>query len=151
MVQRVGLIPRDRSGETHFVWIDPLSGKPIKGSLSAEPAEDNTYEQKSDLQLMTRESLQIIRSLFALNPIASVGTDERKVLLRISEGGNLGVSIRGGREYGLGIYLSRVDEDSAAQEVGLKVGDQIMRVNNISFHTISHERAVQVVTCLIYN
>lgn len=56
----------------------------------------------------------------------------------------MGLSIRGGREYGLGIYLSRVDEDSAAQDAGLRVGDQIMRVNNISFHNVSHEKAVQV-------
>ena len=55
MVQRVGLIPRDRSGETRFIWIDPQSGKQIKGSTSTEPAEDSTLEQKSDLQLMTRE------------------------------------------------------------------------------------------------
>ncbi|KAI6660960.1 Whirlin-like [Oopsacas minuta] len=125
MVQRVGLIPRDRSGETHFIWIDPQSGKPIKGSTSVEPAEDNAYEQKSDLQLMTR-------------------TDERKVVLNVAEDGNIGLSIRGGREYGLGIYLSIVDENSSAQDAGLRVGDQIMRVNNISFHNISHERAVQV-------
>ena len=57
MVQRVGVIPRDRSGETHFIWIDPLTGRPIKGSTSVEPAEDNAYELKSDLQLMTRMNL----------------------------------------------------------------------------------------------
>ena len=60
------------------------------------------------------------------------------------EGGSLGLSIRGGREYGLGIYLSTVDEGSAAQDAGLRVGDQIMRVNNTSFHSISHEKAVKV-------
>ena len=36
-------------------------------------------------------------------------------------GKQLGISIRGGSEYGLGIYLSGVDEGSVADTYGLKV------------------------------
>lgn len=56
----------------------------------------------------------------------------------------VGVSIRGGKEMGLGVYISGVDFDSPADRAGLQVGDQIVEVNGISFEWISHESAVIV-------
>ena len=56
----------------------------------------------------------------------------------------VGASIRGGKEMGLGIYISKVDFDSPADRAGLQVGDQIVEVNGISFEWISHESAVIV-------
>lgn len=39
----------------------------------------------------------------------------------VEEGHRLGLMIRGGREFGLGIYISGVDQLSTAEEAGLKV------------------------------
>lgn len=39
----------------------------------------------------------------------------------VEEGKELGISIRGGTENGLGIYISKVDEGSVAENYGLKV------------------------------
>ncbi len=39
----------------------------------------------------------------------------------IDRGNELGISIRGGIEHGLGIYVSAVEEDSVAESYGLKV------------------------------
>ena len=39
----------------------------------------------------------------------------------VAEGKELGISIRGGAEHGLGIYISKVDVDSSADNYGLKV------------------------------
>ena len=39
----------------------------------------------------------------------------------IDKGKDLGISIRGGIEHGLGIYISAVEEDSVAVAYGLKV------------------------------
>ena len=39
------------------------------------------------------------------------------------------MTIRGGAEYGLGIYITGVDEESAARRSGIRVGDQILAVN----------------------
>ena len=39
----------------------------------------------------------------------------------VAEGKELGISIRGGAEHGLGIYISQVDEGSVADDYGLKV------------------------------
>lgn len=57
----------------------------------------------------------------------------------------LGFSIRGGKEMGLGIFVSHVDELSPAYNAGMQIGDQIIEVNGINFERISHESAVIVI------
>ncbi|XP_069022218.1 LOW QUALITY PROTEIN: whirlin [Embiotoca jacksoni] len=70
--------------------------------------------------------------------------EERTVNLNMDDGRSLGLMIRGGAEYGLGIYITGVDPGSAADAGALKVGDQILEVNNQSFITISHDEAVHI-------
>ncbi|XP_035386181.1 whirlin isoform X1 [Electrophorus electricus] len=69
---------------------------------------------------------------------------ERRVNLSLDDGRSLGLMIRGGAEYSLGIYITGVDRDSAAEYGGLKVGDQILEVNGQSFRSIPHDEAVQI-------
>lgn len=56
----------------------------------------------------------------------------------------LGFSIRGGSEHGVGIYVSLVEPGSLAEKEGLKVGDQILRVNDKSLSRVTHAEAVKV-------
>jgi len=49
------------------------------------------------------------------------GPRTRKVELCIEPGQSLGLMIRGGLEYGLGIYVTGVDKDSVADRAGLLV------------------------------
>uniref|UniRef100_A0AAV2MPH1 PDZ domain-containing protein n=1 Tax=Knipowitschia caucasica TaxID=637954 RepID=A0AAV2MPH1_KNICA len=68
----------------------------------------------------------------------------RKVTLtraRSLEG--LGFSIRGGAEHGVGIYVSLVEPESFAEREGLRVGDQIVTVNNMMFDGVTHNEAVK--------
>lgn len=46
----------------------------------------------------------------------------------VEEGRELGISIRGGAEHGLGIYISRVDEGSVADNYGLKVKKEALNL-----------------------
>ncbi|XP_025156218.1 whirlin isoform X8 [Harpegnathos saltator] len=71
------------------------------------------------------------------------GPRTRKVELCIEHGQSLGLMIRGGLEYGLGIYVTGVDKDSVADRAGLLVGDQIIEVNGQSFEEATHDEAVQ--------
>ncbi|XP_020708449.2 whirlin isoform X4 [Athalia rosae] len=68
----------------------------------------------------------------------------RKVELCIEPGQSLGLMIRGGLEYGLGIYVTGVDKDSVADRAGLLIGDQIIEVNGQSFEEATHDEAVQI-------
>lgn len=56
----------------------------------------------------------------------------------------LGFSIRGGSEHGVGIYVSLVEPGSSAEREGLRVGDQIVTVNDMMFDNVSHIEAVKV-------
>ena len=44
-----------------------------------------------------------------------------QVTVTVDTGRELGISIRGGMEHGLGIYISQVEDCSVAKEYGLKV------------------------------
>lgn len=46
-----------------------------------------------------------------------------QVNLVLSEGRSLGLMIRGGAEYALGIYITGVDKESEAESTGLKVSE----------------------------
>ncbi|XP_048842617.1 PDZ domain-containing protein 7-like [Brienomyrus brachyistius] len=54
----------------------------------------------------------------------------------------LGFNIRGGREFGLGIYISNLDPGGLAEQSGIKMGDQILVANGVNFEDISHGDAV---------
>ncbi|KAL5292184.1 DFNB31 family protein [Megaselia abdita] len=66
----------------------------------------------------------------------------RRVDLTIETGQSLGLMIRGGVEYGLGIFITGVDKDSVADINGLLVGDEILEVNGQSFLDVTHDEAV---------
>ncbi|KOC69800.1 Whirlin [Habropoda laboriosa] len=72
------------------------------------------------------------------------GPRTRKVELCIEPGQSLGLMIRGGLEYGLGIYITGVDKDSVADRAGLLVGDQIIEVNGQNFEEATHDEAVEI-------
>ncbi|CAF4784917.1 unnamed protein product [Pieris macdunnoughi] len=79
-----------------------------------------------------------------LKPPRSASKDRsiRRVDLCIEPGQSLGLMIRGGLEYNLGIYITGVDKDSVADRAGLMVGDQILEVNGQSFVDVTHDEAV---------
>lgn len=43
------------------------------------------------------------------------------------------------------MYISRVEEGSIAESVGLKPGDSILEVNGRPFTNISHDEALKVI------
>ncbi|CAG7835689.1 unnamed protein product [Allacma fusca] len=69
---------------------------------------------------------------------------KRSLEIEIQPGQNLGLMIRGGAEYGLGIYVTGVDPGSVAERAGLQRGDEILDVNGRSFTSITHDKAVQI-------
>lgn len=66
------------------------------------------------------------------------------VLARPNRDEPLNFQILGGFERNFGIFISKVDKKSKAEEVGLKRGDQIIEVNGQSFEHVSHARALEI-------
>ncbi|KAF2362448.1 PDZ domain, partial [Trinorchestia longiramus] len=65
-----------------------------------------------------------------------------EVMCSVAPDESLGLMIRGGVEYGLGIFITGVDVASAADRCGIKVGDQVLEVNNECFLSVTHDTAV---------
>ncbi|XP_060071925.1 whirlin-like [Ylistrum balloti] len=127
VVCRVGRIPGSFEIHQMYKWVDPY------GRAVSPPPE---LEQIAKLEAGTigrRSGLLLLKS-----------SDERKVNVAVGERDKLGLMIRGGLEFGLGIYISGVDHGSVAKSAGLKVGDQILDVNGHSFLDTTHAEAVRV-------
>ncbi|XP_068723891.1 whirlin-like isoform X1 [Montipora capricornis] len=126
-VRSVGRVPNSFLAESTCKWVD-MRGRRVSPPLGVDSnggflSGDGLH--KSDLRLLGDD-------------------DERKVNIFVEDGAKLGLFIRGGSDYGLGIYIAGVDIDGAAEQAGLKAGDQILDVNGKSFLNISHKQAVKV-------
>ncbi|CAM9345870.1 unnamed protein product, partial [Lampetra planeri] len=62
------------------------------------------------------------------------------VMIRFQKGDSVGMRLAGGND--VGIFIAGVQEDSAAEQEGLHVGDQIMKVNSMDFRGMIREDAV---------
>ncbi|KAJ0015532.1 hypothetical protein NQD34_009152 [Periophthalmus magnuspinnatus] len=129
-VRSVGRIPGGYVTNHVYTWVDP------QGRISVSPPPDLPQHQSATLRRsdsQRRSHMQLLQD-----------GDEKKVNLVLDDGRSLGLMIRGGAEYALGIYITGVDQGSAAECGGLKVGDQILEVNGRSFLSIPHDEAVRV-------
>uniref|UniRef100_A0A3Q3X976 PDZ domain-containing protein n=1 Tax=Mola mola TaxID=94237 RepID=A0A3Q3X976_MOLML len=57
----------------------------------------------------------------------------------------LGLSVRGGLEFGCGLYISQIVKDGQAGKVGLQVGDEIVRINGYSISSCIHEEVISLI------
>ncbi|XP_029370984.1 tight junction protein ZO-2a isoform X2 [Echeneis naucrates] len=62
------------------------------------------------------------------------------MMVRFQKGDSVGLRLAGGND--VGIFIAGVQEDSAAEQEGLRTGDQIMKVNNTDFRGMVREDAV---------
>ncbi|XP_038868886.1 whirlin-like [Salvelinus namaycush] len=118
----VGRIPGGYVTNNIYAWVDPHG-------RSVSPPSD--LEQQSTLGPQHSQR-------------RTGHTQEKTVNLNLDDGLSLGLMIRGGAEYGLGIYITGVDPGSAADHGALKVGDQLLEVNGRSFVAIPHDEAVRI-------
>ncbi|XP_041816018.1 whirlin isoform X2 [Chelmon rostratus] len=128
-VRSVGRIPGGYVTNHVYTWVDP-QGRSVSPPPDL-PEHRSATLRRTDSQ--RRSNMQLLQE-----------GDEKKVNLVLDDGRSLGLMIRGGAEYALGIYITGVDQGSAAECGGLKVGDQILEVNGRSFLSIPHDEAVRV-------
>uniref|UniRef100_A0A673LM21 PDZ domain-containing protein n=1 Tax=Sinocyclocheilus rhinocerous TaxID=307959 RepID=A0A673LM21_9TELE len=121
-------LPRQaQSSSVHFLHESEQAG-PSHRSVPAAPVFSTTAEGTAPA--LMQEAPDEIRQV---------------TLKRSKSHEGLGFSIRGGSEHGVGIYVSLVEPGSSAEREGLRVGDQIMKVNNMVFDRVTHGEAVKVI------
>ncbi|XP_061141207.1 PDZ domain-containing protein 7-like [Syngnathus typhle] len=116
VVRRVGKIPGIRYSKEKTTWVDLIHRRMVVEEGGRTPSEASSDS-----------ALRRIVHLFTT-----------------SDDYCLGFNIRGGREFGLGIYVSKLDPGGLAEEHGIKMGDQILAANGVSFDDITHSNAVEV-------
>ena len=69
---------------------------------------------------------------------------KRRIEVKRAGSGEWGFNIRGGIEFGTGVYVSWVEPASGAYRSGMRIGDQILKANGTNFESISHYDAAEV-------
>ncbi|XP_007571894.1 uncharacterized protein LOC103151653 [Poecilia formosa] len=116
VVRRVGKVPGIRYSKEKTTWVDLVHRRMVVEESGQTPSEASSDS-----------ALQRIVHLYTT-----------------SDDYCLGFNIRGGKEFGLGIYVSKLDPGGLAEQNGIKIGDQILAANGVSFQDISHSNAVEV-------
>ncbi|XP_076830847.1 PDZ domain-containing protein 7a [Brachyhypopomus gauderio] len=116
VVRRVGKVPGIRYSKEKTTWVDLIHRRMVVEESGQTPSESSSDG--------------------ALRRIVHLYTT--------SDDYCLGFNIRGGKEFGLGIYVSKLDPGGLAEQNGIKMGDQILAANGVSFDDISHSNAVEV-------
>ncbi|XP_072246469.1 PDZ domain-containing protein 7a [Leuresthes tenuis] len=116
VVRRVGKIPGIRYSKEKTTWVDLIHRRMVVEESGRTPSETSSDS-----------ALRRIVHLFTT-----------------SDDYCLGFNIRGGKEFGLGIYVSKLDPGGLAEQHGIKMGDQILAANGVSFDDITHSNAVEV-------
>ncbi|XP_023444561.2 PDZ domain-containing protein 7 isoform X2 [Dasypus novemcinctus] len=116
MVRRMGRVPAIKFSKEKTTWVDVVNRRLVVEKCSSTPSASSSED----------------------------GVRRIVHLYTTSDDFCLGFNIRGGKEFGLGIYVSKVDRGGLAEENGIKVGDQVLAANGVRFDDISHSQAVEV-------
>ncbi|XP_006880250.1 PREDICTED: PDZ domain-containing protein 7 [Elephantulus edwardii] len=116
MVRRMGRVPGIKFSKEKTTWVDVVNRRLVVEKCSSTPSNSGSED----------------------------GVRRIVHLYTTSDDFCLGFNIRGGKEFGLGIYVSKVDHGGLAEENGIKVGDQVLAANGVRFDDISHSQAVEV-------
>ncbi|KAJ0067125.1 hypothetical protein NL108_012839, partial [Boleophthalmus pectinirostris] len=117
VARRVGKIPGIRYSKEKTTWVDLIHRRMVVEENDGTPS------------IVSSDSSALRRIVH---------------LFTTSDDYCLGFNIRGGKEFGLGIYVSKLDPGGLAEQHGIKMGDQILAANGVSFEDISHSNAVEV-------
>ncbi|NWX87935.1 PDZD7 protein, partial [Nothoprocta pentlandii] len=116
VVRRMGRVPGIKFSKEKTAWVDVINRRLVVEKSGSTPSESGS-----------EDGLRRIVHLYTT-----------------SDDYCLGFNIRGGREFGLGIYVSKVDPGGLAEQNGIRVGDQVLAANGVKFEDISHSKAVEV-------
>ncbi|KAM9301653.1 harmonin [Gastrophryne carolinensis] len=69
----------------------------------------------------------------------------REVKLDRGHPDGLGFSVRGGLEFGCGLFISHIMKEGQADSAGLQIGDELVRINGYSIDSCTHEEVINLI------
>ncbi|XP_026125246.1 tight junction protein ZO-2-like isoform X3 [Carassius auratus] len=142
--------PQSRSAKT------AVSSSPYKTPEEPLPAQEERVEPQEEEPPPAVKTTPKI--LLRPSPEDEAIYGPSTVMVSFQKGESVGLRLAGGND--VGIFIAGVQDGSPAEEEGLRVGDQIVKVNNVDFRGIVREEAVlflleiprgEVVTILAQN
>lgn len=82
------------------------------------------------MKTRTKYSNKLFTVSSALLTLCCVSTRPSTLMVHFQKGDSVGLRLAGGND--VGIFIAGVQEDSAAEQEGLRKGDQIMKVKKLS-------------------
>ena len=131
---------------TLTMWIDKYyidfeTSEELQEGLTAVLLRTNAFVSQ-----YSERSGEIVLRMKELEEVLLSRTSSRSIGFTLdSSTDSLGFNIRGGKEFGCGIFVSQVYASSMAEQMGLQVGDQIVNVNGASTELIEHAKFVTIV------
>ncbi|ESO07990.1 hypothetical protein HELRODRAFT_190836 [Helobdella robusta] len=119
-----------------YVWVTPkgaMTSPPLSDDDGVGDNGDGNVKRLSSSSLSSSSSVLMKRKFNKIRRV-QITTGSRR----------LGLVIRGGREYKLGIYVTGVTSGSLGEQAGVKVGDQILDVNGHNFLDVDHVMAKKI-------
>ncbi|EDW62324.2 uncharacterized protein Dvir_GJ16672 [Drosophila virilis] len=80
-----------------------------------------------------------------LRVVRLVRPHQRRLLVVPERSATFGFAVRGGKEHGIGFFVSHVEHGGEAQLKGLRLGDQILRINGYRLEDAVHKEFIQLV------
>ncbi|XP_030079443.1 myb-like protein AA [Drosophila hydei] len=80
-----------------------------------------------------------------LRVVRLVRPHQRRLLMVPERSATFGFAVRGGKEHGIGFFVSHVEHGGEAQLKGLRIGDQILRINGYRLEDAVHKEFIQLV------
>nr|NP_572290.2 uncharacterized protein Dmel_CG5921, isoform C [Drosophila melanogaster]AAN09159.2 uncharacterized protein Dmel_CG5921, isoform C [Drosophila melanogaster] len=108
-----------------------------------------TSSASSDVMTLTTTAASswcAIPASSRLRVLRLVRPHQRRLLVGGPErGSTYGFTVRGGREHGTGFFVSHVEHGGEAHLKGLRIGDQILRINGFRLDDAVHKEFIQLV------
>ncbi|XP_075903398.1 tight junction protein ZO-2b isoform X2 [Nelusetta ayraudi] len=109
---------------------------PFKIPEAPAELEDDTPQHEETPASVTKTPKILLRPCPEDEKIYGPNT----VMVNFQKGDSVGLRLAGGND--VGIFIASVQDGSPAEEEGLRVGDQILKVNNVDFQGVVREEAV---------
>eukprot|EP00058_Branchiostoma_floridae_P012034 XP_002597522.1 hypothetical protein BRAFLDRAFT_78922 [Branchiostoma floridae] len=100
------------------------------------------YHESMSLPELITDLRKVVNSPDRMELFEDVRRKARIVKLVKNGPDSLGFSLRGGVEHGVGIYVAHVVPSSPAEISGLRVGDEVLRINGYTVDQSTHEEIV---------
>ncbi|XP_046728180.1 tight junction protein ZO-2 isoform X1 [Silurus meridionalis] len=132
-------LPRESAREEPQHRLTKIS-PPVSPYKVAEEAPAVQVEQEDPPQDVPAPIRKTPKILLRPSPEDEEMYGPNTIMVSFQKGESVGLRLAGGND--VGIFIAGVQEGSPAEEEGLCVGDQIMKVNNVDFRGIIREEAV---------